>query len=64
MNLKDAIALATLHKFTVWQDEHGWWVTIPKRPKKSAEDHGTFRDQNRAWFAAAAMAMDLEKERK
>lgn len=57
MTLQDAITRATREGFKVWHDAEtaGWWLTTPKRPRRPPEDHGVFKDETRAWFAAASM---------
>lgn len=60
MTLQDAINAATRDGFKVrYCDEvetRGWWVTTPKRPRRPPEEQGAFKDETRAWFAAALMA--------
>lgn len=60
MKLGEAINAATREGFKVWhsteEETRGWWVTSPKRPRRPSEDHGTFKTEERAWFAAASMA--------
>jgi hypothetical protein len=58
MTLQDAINTATRAGFKVHHDEGHWWVTTPKRPRRPSEVQGTFKDETRAWFAAASLAMD------
>lgn len=59
MTLSDAITAATREGFKVWKSDDpetaGWWITTPKRPRRPPEDHGTFKSETRAWFAAASM---------
>lgn len=64
MTLQDAHIIATGAGFKVWHSEDpetlGWWITSPKRYRRASEDHGTFKTEDRAWFAAASMAQQLE----
>lgn len=59
MTLQQAITRATGEGFKVWHSSDpetlGFWLTTPKRPRRPPEDHGVFRDETRAWFAAASM---------
>lgn len=63
MTLQDAIAAATRAGFKVRfeddPDTMGWWIITPRLPRRPSEKHGAFRDEARAWFAAASMAHDL-----
>jgi hypothetical protein len=61
--LQDAIHTATREGFKVWHSDDpetlGWWVTTPKKPRRPPEDHGVFKDETRAWLAAASLAAEL-----
>lgn len=62
MTLQDAINAASRAGFKVWlcdePETRGWWITTPKRPRRPPEDHGAFKDEARAWFAAASLSVD------
>ena len=59
-SLQDAITRATREGYKVsFSDDpetRGWWITTPKRPRHPPEEHGAFKDETRAWMAAALMA--------
>lgn len=59
MTLQEAMTKATREGFKVWYDEEtrGWWLTTPKRPRRPPEDHGAFKDETRAWMAAASLCV-------
>jgi hypothetical protein len=62
-SLQEAINTASREGFKVrYSDDPetlGWWVTTPKRPRHPSEEHGAFKDETRAWMAAALMANSL-----
>lgn len=64
MTLLDAMNEATRAGFTVFYssetETRGWWVSAPKRPRVPAAEHGVFKSETRAWFAACSMARDAE----
>ena len=61
MTLQDAINQATREGFKVRREAddpetRGWWIIAPKRFRRPSEEHGVYRDETRAWMAAALMA--------
>ena len=56
MTLLDAITEASKAGYRIHQDEDGWWVTTPKRPRRPSEVLGSHHDEARAWFAACSMS--------
>lgn len=64
MVLAEAITTATRAGFKVHHSDdaetRGWWITTPKRPRRPSEEQGTFKDETRAWMAAASLALEDE----
>jgi hypothetical protein len=58
MTINDCVLAATRHGLKVWQDEDGWWISVPKRPRRPAETLGTYRSEDRAWVGAALVCKD------
>ena len=44
--------------FGVSEGEDGWLVHVPARPRHPANVQGSFKSSERAWMAAASLAME------
>lgn len=43
--------------FTVTEGDTGWLVHVPARPRHPANAQGDFKTSDRAWMAAALLAL-------
>ena len=43
------------------EDETGWLVHVPARPRHPANTQGDFKTSDRAWMAAAALALAVSE---
>lgn len=43
--------------FSVFCKDDWWWVRVPTRPRRPANNQGAFKDETRAWLAAASLAL-------
>ncbi len=44
--------------FGVSEGDDGWLVHVPARPRHPANVQGSFKSSERAWMAAASLAME------
>lgn len=59
MTVQEAMTRAMRAGFGVSEDFAGWWyVHIPARPRRPKEIQGAFKSADRAWMAAASLAME------
>jgi hypothetical protein len=57
----ELILLAQRAGFQVSEsDDGGWLVHVPARPRRPANTQGDFKSCDRAWMAAAALALETE----
>jgi hypothetical protein len=46
--------------FQVSEGETGWLVHVPARPRHPANTQGDFKSSDRAWMAAASLALEFD----
>lgn len=56
----DLLSAAKQKGFTVIpnEDDTGWLVVVPQRPRVPQHTQGDFKTPERAWMAAASLAME------
>jgi hypothetical protein len=54
------IGEAVLKGFKVTEGKTGWLVHVPARKRHAANVQGDFTSKERAWMAAASLAMEFE----
>lgn len=57
MTMQEVILEAQRKGFTVSEGDTGWLIHCPARPRYPANTQGDFKTAERAWMAAASLAM-------